>query len=200
MAENKYTKERVWDIPTRVFHWVLVLTVCTGWWLGDNLSFSNIDWHFYLGYTTGGLVVFRVLWGFIGPQSSRFSALFFRPGDVIAYLKNVPRRKPSGVAGHNPIGSLSVLALLLTLTVQVSTGLFAEADDLFSSGPLSNLVSSSTVQLANAIHEISAKVLLVLVGLHVAAVLFYLLWKGENLISAMITGRKVVKRTDSTTE
>ena len=192
--DGEFEKKRVWDIPTRVFHWALVISVSVGWYLGENLDFDNIQWHFYLGYTTGGLVLFRLLWGFVGPAPSRLKALFFTPRNIVAYLRGIPSRKPSGLAGHNPIGALSVIALLSTLTVQVITGLFAEADDLFSSGPLAEYASDSMILTANAIHEISAKVLLVLVILHVCALLFYLIWKRENLIRPMLTGMKLVKR------
>lgn len=193
----EFEKARVWDVPTRVFHWVLVLTVSTGWWLGDNLSFENIQWHFYLGYATGCLVVFRVLWGFVGPRPSRFSALFFSPADVVRYALNAGKRKPSGVAGHNPIGALSVLAVLATLIVQVGTGLLSESDDFFTSGPLAEYVDTSVRQTANAVHEISAIVLLVLVAIHVSAILFYLFWKRENLIVPMLTGLKLIRKDTS---
>ncbi|MGB1025826.1 MAG: cytochrome b/b6 domain-containing protein [Rhodospirillaceae bacterium] len=188
---------RIWDLPTRAFHWLLVGSVCVGWWLGDNLSFTNIDWHFYLGYLTGGLLLFRILWGFVGPKPSRFSALFFSPGAILAYARRIGKRSPSGIAGHNPLGALSVLALLATLSVQVVTGLLSDSDDFFTSGPLAAYVDSSVTQQANAIHEISATVLLVLVGAHVTALVFYLVWKRENLIRPMITGSKLVAKEDT---
>ena len=191
-----YHKTRVWDLSTRVFHWALVLTVSVGWLLGENLSFSNINWHFYLGYATGGLVLFRLIWGIVGPASARLTALFFNPRVVLVYLSTIHRRVPSGLPGHNPLGALSVIALLITLAVQVLTGLFAEADDLFSAGPLSSMVDDRYVLLANAVHETTAKILLVLVALHVTALVFYLIWKRENLIRPMITGLKWVRIED----
>lgn len=192
--DQAYTKERVWDLPTRLFHWLLVASVSAGWLIGENLSFTNIEWHFWLGYTTGGLIVFRIVWGFVGPPSARLSKLFPSPREVRDYLAHVMDRRPSGVAGHNPLGSLSVLALLAALFVQVGTGLFAESDDLFDGGPLSGSVDDSVVLFCNAVHEISSKVLLALVLLHVAALVFYLVWKRENLIRPMVTGLKLVKR------
>lgn len=193
-AEPRYEERRVWDIPTRLFHWALVACVTVGWVLGDNMSFANIDWHFYLGYATGGLIVFRLIWGIVGPPHARLSALLPPPREVIAYLRRVTRREPSGVAGHNPLGGLSVLALLVTLAVQVVSGLFSESDDFFTSAPLADTVPNSMVLLANEVHTISSDVLLWLVGLHVAALLFYLVWKRENLIRPMITGIKTVRR------
>lgn len=194
MKDGTYHWKRVWDIPTRAFHWFLVISVCGGWWIGENLSFENIAWHFYLGYCTGGLVLFRLIWGMTGPKPVRISALFHKPSATLSYVADMKNRKPSGFHGHSPAGSLSVLALLAILSIQVVTGLFAESDDLFSSGPFSGYVDSSIVQLVNAIHEINAKVLVVLVTLHIAALLFYLIWKRENLIRAMVTGRKLLVR------
>jgi len=193
-AGQGFVKARVWDMPTRVFHWLLVLSVCAGWLIGENLSFSNIQWHFYLGYLTIGLLVFRLFWGFAGPASARFSGLFHSPGDIVRYLRGIGKRQPSGIAGHNPVGALSVLAMLCALVVQVATGLFAESDDLFSSGPLAGYVDSGFVQTANAVHEITSKVLLALIVAHLAALLFYWIWKRENLIGAMLTGMKWIRK------
>ena len=192
--ETSYTESRVWDLPTRLFHWMLVATVTVGWFLGDNMSFSSIQWHFYLGYATGGLIVFRLIWGIVGPPHARLSALFPKPSEVLGYVSGILERQPSGVAGHNPLGALAVLALLSTLCVQVVTGLFSESDDFFSEGPLSFLANNAVVRLCNLVHEISSTVLLVLVGLHISALLFYLVWKRENLIKPMITGLKTVRR------
>jgi len=192
--DPKYAKERVWDLPTRLFHWALVISVSAGWYLGEEMTFSTIEWHMWLGYATGGLIAFRIVWGIVGPPSARLSALFPSPGEVRDYLAHVFDRRPSGVAGHNPLGSLSVLALLATLFVQVGTGLFSESDDFFDGGPFASAVPDSVVRLCNEVHEISSGVLLTLIGLHVAALLFYLVWKGENLIRPMVTGMKLVRR------
>lgn len=189
-----YREVRVWDLPTRIFHWGLVVCVSAGWLLGKNLEFSTIQWHFYLGYATGGLIAFRVVWGIVGPPHARLRALLPGPSDVISYTRDILKREPSGVAGHSPLGSLAVLALLSNLCVQVVSGLFSESDDLFTEAPLSFMVSDPVVRFSNLVHEISSTVLLVLVGLHVSALVFYLLWKRENLITAMITGMKRVRR------
>ena len=182
----------VWDLPVRLFHWVLAIVVCTAWYIGDNRTFTNIDYHFYLGYAVGALVVFRLLWGFIGSRPARLSSLFHGPGAIWSYVRTLPKRGPSNTIGHNPLGSLSVIALLLSLAVQVTTGLFAEDDGLFASGPLAEYVSGSTITQMNQIHFWNSRVLLFLVATHVLAVLFYLLWKRENLVGPMITGRKSV--------
>lgn len=185
---------RVWDLPTRVFHWLLVITVTTGWLLGNNLSFSNIQWHLYAGYATGGLIVFRIIWGIVGPSSARLGTLFASPRSVFRYVEGILKRQPSGVAGHNPLGSWAVLAMLTALSIQVMTGLFSSSDDFFTNGPLSSYASSSFVRFCNLVHEISSDVLAGLVFLHVLTLLFYLVWKRENLIRPMVTGIKLVRR------
>jgi len=192
--QTDFSESRVWDLPTRIFHWLLVGCVATGWWLGDHLSFDNIQWHFYLGYVTGGLIAFRLFWGITGPPSARLRALVPTPRTVAGYVRNLPKREPSGVAGHNPLGALAVLAILSILCVQTITGLFAASDDLFTAGPLSFMASDPVVRLVNLAHKISSKVLLGLVILHIAALAFYLIWKRENLIRPMITGLKIVRR------
>jgi len=193
MQNGELKKTRVWDLPTRVFHWMLVLAVSAGWLIGENMSFSNIEWHFYLGYMTGGLLVFRLVWGLVGPAPVRLRALVPTPTKVLAYLKTVRARTPSGASGHNPLGALSVVAILGTLIIQVLTGLISESEDLFASGPLAHLVDKSTIQWANATHELFAHVLLPLIVLHVVALVFYLVWKRENLIWPMVTGLKWVR-------
>jgi len=186
-------RARVWDLPIRLFHWALALCVIVGWYLGYYRSFTTIGWHFYIGYAVGGLLLFRVIWGFIGPRPARFAALFWHPADVWRYARGLASRKPSGAAGHSPIGSVSVLAMLVVLAVQVVTGLCAEDDALFSSGPLAGYLSPSTIVTMTAIHYYNSKLVLALVGLHVLAIAWYLFWKRENLVVAMISGWKCVR-------
>ena len=157
------------------------------------MTFATAEWHFYLGYTILGLMLFRFIWGFIGPAPIRFRALIYRPGHTWHYLKKVGSRSPSGSPGHNPLGSLSVIALLLSTTFQAVTGLFIESDDFFESGPLAGYISDTAIKQLNGWHHLNAKILLVLVGLHLCAIFFYLLWKKENLIKPMVTGWKWVK-------
>lgn len=197
LDHDVYEEARVWDWPTRVFHWLLVVTATVGWVIGENMSFSNIEWHFYLGYATGGLIAFRIIWGLVGPKPVRLRALVPTPAGAISYAKTLKNRSPSGSRGHNPLGAVSVLALLATLTVLVTTGLLSESEDLFATAPLAHLVDKSTIQLANAIHEVAAKVIMVLVGLHVAALVFYAVWKRENLVRPMLTGVKIVRSATS---
>lgn len=186
--------EKTWDPITRIWHWTLATSVIAGWCLGEFRSFSTIQWHFYLGYTTGGLIVFRYLWGFVGPAPVRHGTLLKSVPHVLAYTRHLVTREPSGTPGHNPLGVLSIIAMVLALTFQVTTGLFSEDDGLFSSGPLASEVAGSTVRRLTELHHIGAKIIITLVGLHVATIVFYQIWKKENLLLPMLTGWKRIRR------
>jgi cytochrome b len=188
--------DKIWDPVTRLWHWVLVLAVGIGWAFGKFMSFDTIQWHFYIGYLVLGLMAFRLLWGFIGPEPVRYRAIIPTPTATIRYLRHIGRREPSGSRGHNPLGSLSVIAMLVAITAQGVTGLFIESEDFFESAPLAGYVSESMTSRLTWWHHFNADVILVLVILHVAAILFYLLWKKENLIKPMISGWKWVKPRD----
>ena len=187
-------REKIWDPVTRLWHWALAASVIAGWCFGEFRSFSTIQWHFYLGYTTGGLLVFRYLRGFFGPVPIRHRTLFTTIPTLLAYARYLGSRNPSGTPGHNPLGALSIIAMVLALTFQVTTGVFSEDDGLFSSGPLASEVAGSTVRLMTRLHHIGSKVILVLVGLHLSAIAFYLIWKKENLIIPMLSGWKWVRK------
>lgn len=186
-------RERVWDLVTRLWHWALALAVVLGWSFGEFMSFSTIQWHFYCGYAVLGLLAFRMLWGLVGPAPVRLRALVPRPSALAAYLRRVGRREPSGTRGHNPLGALAVVAMLLVLGVQAGSGLFVESEDYFEPAPLNHLVSSETSSVLMDVHEIGSRVILALVALHLAAMVFYAVWKRENLVWPMITGWKRVR-------
>ena len=188
-----YRREVVWDPVTRLWHWLIAASVITGWTLGEFRTFSIMQWHIYLGYLTGTLLLLRYVWGWTGPSPIRHRTLFVSLREAPAYIRQVGRRRPSGVPGHNPLGALSVIAMVLALSAQVVTGLFSEDDALFYSGPLASEVSSDTVGMMTGYHNLFAKVVLALVALHVAAILFYLVWKRENLVTPMLNGRKWVR-------
>ena len=189
-----YKLEKIWDPVTRLWHWVLVLSVSVGWSLGKFMSFDTVQWHFYVGYLVLGLMLFRLLWGFVGPAPVRMHALLPRPTGLLHYLSEIGQRKPSGSPGHNPLGSLSVILMLFAISAQAVTGLFIQTDDFFEYGPLNNYVSEAMVNRLTWWHHLNADFILILVVLHIAAILFYLLWKKENLIKPMINGWKWVKR------
>lgn len=193
-AAAETERRKVWDLPTRLFHWALAGTVLTGLYLGEYRSFTTIQLHFYFGYATGALIVFRLLWGVVGPRPVRLGALFPSPRALLRYVGGMFARRPSGVAGHNPLGALSVLAMIGALSVQVVTGLGSEDDGLFSAGPLVPYLSDGTVLQMTALHHYSSRVVMALIVVHLAAILFYRLWKREDLVTAMVTGWKTVRR------
>jgi cytochrome b len=176
---------RVWDLPTRIFHWSLAVAA-TGMLVTGKIGGDAMPWHARLGYCIGALLLFRFAWGFVGGHWSRFSTFAPSPRRALAYWRD---RAPT--PGHSPLGALSVYAMLLFLTAQVASGLFSETKEDFS-GPLSALVSNATVHLLTGYHKnIGQVVLICLVVLHVAAIAYYL-WRGDNLVAPMIRGDKAV--------
>lgn len=180
---------RVWDLPTRVFHWLLAVCVAgliaTGYTGG-----AALEWHARLGYCVLALLLFRIVWGFVGGRWTRFGNFLYHPRAVLAYLRG--QSHPDHLIGHNPLGAGSVYAMLLVLLAQAGTGLFAD-DEIAFTGPLNRFVSNSKGLAATWYHkEIGQRVLIVLILLHLAAVFYYLFKKRQNLISPMIRGDKVV--------
>ncbi|MFN9847351.1 MAG: cytochrome b/b6 domain-containing protein [Alphaproteobacteria bacterium] len=183
-APPEGVKVRLWDGPVRVVHWLLVALISFSWWASED----HLDWHQWSGYGVVGLLLFRIYWGFAGSEAARFASFVRGPRVTLAYLKTVSARTPSATAGHNPLGALSILALLGLLTVQVITGLFAVDVDAYQGGPLSHLVSFDQGRRLAELHDLNFRGLQALVALHVAAIVFYLVWKRTNLIGPMITG------------
>lgn len=174
---------RVWDVPTRLFHWLIVFFFAVSWWSVENHA---MDWHYWSGSIMVGLILFRLIWGVVGGSTSRFATFVRSPGAVFTYLRSkAPERR---AAGHNPLGAYSVVAMLAMLVLQVGTGLFAGDTDGLESGPLNYLISFDQGQLAADIHEISFNILLGLIGLHILAILYYTLVRKHGLLRAMITG------------
>ena len=182
------SKVRVWDLPTRLFHWALV--ICVAGLAVTAYSETGLDWHVRLGYSVLALLLFRVVWGFIGGRWSRFASFLYSPSSVVAYLRG--RSHPDHLVGHNPLGAGSVLAMLAFLLAQVGTGLVSD-DESSSQGPLTPFDSSSKALAATWYHkQVGQWVLLGLVLLHVAAVLYYVLKKRQALVGAMVGGDKHV--------
>jgi cytochrome b len=179
-------KVKVWDGPVRLFHWLLVVLIGFSWWSGEQ---HEMEWHRWSGYTVLGLIVFRLFWGFAGSRTARFAQFLRGPGAVASYVATLPTRDGDHSAdGHNPLGGWSVAAMLLAIAAMVTAGLFAVDVDGFESGPLASLVTFDQGRLAAEWHEIIFNVIMALVAIHVLAVLFYLIWKRQNLIPPMITG------------
>ncbi|MCW8843195.1 MAG: cytochrome b/b6 domain-containing protein [Rhodobacteraceae bacterium] len=187
------THEKTWDIGTRLFHWALVICVGAAWGLGK-FGPNIMTLHFYFGYAVIALLVFRVVWGLVGPAPVRFASFLYGPRTTLRYLSTLGQRKPSYWPGHNPVGALSVFAILAVLIMQVSTGLFADPDDYINVGPFADLVSSKANRTATFLHNRIALAILILVILHIAAIVFYKRFKGEDLITPMFTGWKKVRR------
>jgi cytochrome b len=178
-------RQYVWDLPIRLFHWSLVGLIGFSWWSAETY---HMDWHRLSGQAVLFLIAFRLIWGLIGSGPARFAQFLRGPRAIIAYLTG---RAPAA-PGHNPLGGWSVVAMLLALSVQVGTGLFAVDIDGIESGPLSHLVDFDQGRLASDMHGVSFTILQMLIGLHVLAVLFYLLVRRRNLIGPMVSGRAKV--------
>jgi cytochrome b len=180
---------RVWDAPTRLFHWALVVCVM-GLVTTAQIGGTAMEWHFRLGYSVLALLLFRLIWGFSGGHWSRFKSFLYSPRQVLMYLQG--RSKSEHSVGHNPMGALSIFALLGLLALQVGSGLMSD-DEIAAAGPLVKWVSSAWVGNATFYHkEIGKLVLLALVSLHVLAIVFYFVRKHENLVRPMIRGDKLL--------
>ena len=178
---------RVWDLPTRLFHWLLTLAIM-GLVITAQLGGFAMEWHFRFGYAVLSLLLFRLVWGFVGGHWSRFSSFVSSPTVLLHYIKGSNRFKES--LGHNPLGALSVVAMLLFLALQVASGLFSD-DEISAYGPLGKFVSSNIVASATYYHtQIGKLVLLALIALHLLAIGFYYFGKKTNLILPMVTGEK----------
>ena len=176
-------KAPVWDLPTRLFHWVLAALIGFSWWSAEE---EKLDWHMWSGYAVMTLIIFRLLWGLVGSSTARFANFVRGPSAVLAYLRDSNGWR---AIGHSPIGALSVVALLGLTILQVATGLFNADDDGLVEGPLAPLVSFDVADAAHDLHELVFNVLLVFIAIHVAAILFYRLVQGKKLLAAMISGR-----------
>lgn len=173
-------KQAVWDLPVRLVHWLLVALIGFSWWSVHN---HHTDWHIWSGCAILTLLIFRILWGFVGSSTARFSSFIRGPRAIVRYV----RGSWEGI-GHNPLGALSVLTLLGALAVQVGLGLIAEDEDGIYMGPLARLVSTDTSDKARDIHELWFNVILGLIVLHLLAIVIYRL-RGSKLTLPMITGR-----------
>ena len=185
---------RIWDLPTRLFHWALALSVVASF-VTAKLGGGAMVWHFRLGFLALGLIVFRLVWGFVGGRWSRFGSFVRSPVTVWRYLRggSADAAGPAGQeVGHNPLGGWSVLALLAVLGLQVATGLVAD-DEIANLGPLNRFVSTETALLATSWHRgVGEKLLIALVLLHVAAIVFYRVRRGLDLTRPMWTGDKLL--------
>jgi cytochrome b len=180
---------RVWDLPTRLFHWTLAACV-VGSIVSAKVGGNAMVWHFRLGYVVLALLAFRLLWGMVGGRWSRFMSFIRTPATTLRYLRG--RSHPDELldVGHNPLGALSVVGLLAILLVQVGTGLVAD-DEIANTGPLIGFVSGSVSGAATSWHKTYGQWLVLgLVALHVLAIAYYWIGKKKNLVGPMISGDK----------
>ncbi len=187
-SDVEHPPVRVWDLPTRAFHWLLALAVI-GLVVTAKVGGNAMVWHMRLGLCVLALLVFRIVWGLIGGRWSRFASFIYAPGTVLRYLRGQHRPGDHFEVGHSPLGAFSVFALITLLLVQVSTGLVAD-DEIATTGPLNRYVASATGLLATSWHKGYGQwILLGLVGLHIVAIVAYKL-RGKNLVTPMVTGDK----------
>lgn len=188
-SATQKVKVKVWDAPTRLFHWGLAVALGVAWLSGEQ---GNFTVHFIAGHVVFGLVVFRLIWGLIGSETARFSRFVRGPGAVVSYLRKMVGKSPDYSVGHNPAGALMVVALLLLVAIQAGTGLFASENTwAFVSGPLAGLVDGETSSTLTSLHKgVLFDALVILAGVHIAAAFLYLFVKRENLIRPMVLGAK----------
>jgi cytochrome b len=181
-----YRRVRIWDLPTRVFHWGIVVLIGASW-LTQHEEWMTL--HFLAGYTMLAALAFRVIWGLIGSDTARFARFLRSPIAVIRHLRRILERAPDTEAGHNATGGWMVMVLLVLLAVQVGTGLCAN-DEVSVQGPLADAVGSDTSDWLSHIHAVNFRLIELVVVLHVLAIATYRLVKGHRLLRAMITGDK----------
>lgn len=174
---------KLWDLPVRLVHWSLVILLPCLWWTWRS---GRTPLHEKLGYVTLGLLLFRLLWGIVGSSTARFAHFVKGPRQIALYLRG---GSPANV-GHNPLGALSVIALLGLMIVEVGFGLFAQDVDGEEAGALASFVSYDTADWARGWHALLFNVILAVVAIHVLAIAFYLVVKRDNLVGPMVTGRK----------
>ena len=186
--ESTSRRVLVWDLPTRLFHWLLVVLVVISF-VTVNIGGNAMQYHEWSGIAILALLLFRLVWGFTGGRESRFVAFIRGPSAVVRYATTLLGSDPARYPGHNPLGGWSIIAMLLALLAQAITGLFAN-DDIVTEGPLFDWVSKATSDVLTRVHKLNQEVIIVLVSIHVLAVLFHLFYKRENLVKPMITGVK----------
>lgn len=181
-------KYLIWDLPLRIFHWVLVLTILGAWYTSDQDN-DLIDYHLIFGYVALGLMLFRILWGFIGTTHAKFKHFIPTPKKLINYVKSQDGQQPTAYPGHNPLGSLMVVFMLVLILLQAISGLFMN-DDIFTSGPYYGAITGNLEKFFTFFHRNSFNVILAAIALHILAIAFYKVVKKKALVASMITGKK----------
>jgi cytochrome b len=182
-----YLPMRVWDAPTRLFHWLIVLLVPASYVSG---KLGWMDLHLRFGYAVLALLLFRVAWGVVGSETARFSSFLVSPLAGLRHLAQFGRREPDTAVGHNAAGGWMVVLLLVLLLVEAGSGLFANDGLGVTAGPLAGYVRERTSDLLTVVHALNMNLILAAVGVHVVAIVLYAAVKGQNLVRPMITGKK----------
>ena len=191
-AVSEVERRLVWDLPVRVVHWTLLLVIA-GSWITSRLGPAYFRWHLVCGCTVIVLVTFRIIWGFVGTRYARFRSFVRGPRAVWSYLRGTDSTAVAQWVGHNPLGAMSVVLMLLLLLAQGLTGLFAN-DAIANTGPFYGWVSGDTSDLLTSIHHRIFFVLELLIPLHIAMVLFYTFVKRTQLIGPMLSGYKAAQQ------
>lgn len=181
-------KYLIWDLPLRIFHWALVVTILGAWYTSEQDN-GLIDLHLTFGYIALGLITFRILWGFLGTKHSQFKNFVPTPKKLINYLKPQDPSQPLHTAGHNPMGSLMVVFMLTIILLQAISGLVMD-DDIFTTGPYNGVLDKNIEAVLVFIHTNSFNFILAAIALHLLAIIFYKLVKKKSLVLPMITGKK----------
>jgi cytochrome b len=177
---------RVWDLPTRLFHWVLIVLIATSW----VTQYENwMDWHKLSGYAILTLLLFRLAWGFVGSDTARFSRFLKSPLAALRHLSQITRREPDYEIGHNAAGGWMVLVMLLLLLVQAVSGLFSN-DDIDTEGPLTNLIDKAQSDWFSHVHSVTFTLIEIVIVLHILAIIAYAVLKRQDLVRPMVTGKK----------
>jgi cytochrome b len=184
-------KYLVWDLPVRLFHWLLVLCLI-GQWLTAEVLEDAMDIHFYIGYFTLGLVIFRLVWGFIGTKYAKFSSFLAGPTSILAYLISVVSKQHRFTIGHNSLGGLILPAVLILVGLQAISGLFT-TDDIVYTGPYYASTNSELQDWMQWLHHNIFDLLLAIIGIHLFAIAWYLLFLKHNLVTAMLNGKKTIE-------
>ncbi len=187
----------VWDLPIRLFHWLLMLDII-GLVVTAKLGGNAMEWHARLGYLALGLILFRLIWGVVGSYHARFGHFLRGPQAVMGYAKNLLNKNAEHYLGHNPIGGWSAVAMMASVAFQAVSGLFAN-DDVLLDGPYVNLIGKEMSDFITKLHKLNSDLLLILIGVHVAAIAFYYFYKKDNLVKPMVTGQKIIKNDASPT-
>jgi cytochrome b len=190
MSSGDPAPTRVWDLPTRLFHWALVVLIAVQYTSGE-FGWPSMAWHYRCGYATLALILFRIAWGFAGSQTSRFAEFLRGPRAMLRYLGDLAAGRSARMHGHNPLGGWSVVSMLASISLQAISGLFT-SDDISEDGPLVARVSNATVSVMTRIHHLNRYVLLVLLVLHIGAVVLHWVLRNDNLVAAMLHGRRHV--------